>query len=290
LPAAPLLAVWLLALLPEHNSGSMLNKTPPPSDVIQIVSGLLRSAATSDARFPPTLLYNEGWMLRLVLTLAEHGFPCLPFLIAPNARWFSEALLPSAFLPRFRGDRLAESWTHADGALGHFQFRPESKAGLSLQSSGTQFVVLEAKVFSSLSKGTVRAPAFDQAARNVACIAEVLRRCGAPFEQWDSLAFHVLAPQSQIDTGVFAKEMSVGSIRSKILERISVYEPETRSLLEMWFQQWVDPLLGRITISCVSWESIIANVREASPPHGESLEGFYSKTLQYNRPPDIDRG
>ena len=33
-------------------------------------------------------------------------------------KWYSEALLPSAFLARVREDKLAEFWTHADGVIG----------------------------------------------------------------------------------------------------------------------------------------------------------------------------
>ncbi len=29
-------------------------------------------------------------------------------------------MVPSAFRASERGDKLAESWTHADGAIGHF--------------------------------------------------------------------------------------------------------------------------------------------------------------------------
>ena len=39
-----------------------------------------------------------------------------------------------------------------------------------------QFVLLEAKLFNRLSSGVKNAPFFDQAARSVACMAEVLRR------------------------------------------------------------------------------------------------------------------
>jgi hypothetical protein len=51
---------------------------------------------------------------------AHHTVPNFPLNFAPSARWFSEALLPSAFLARSRGDSLAELWTHADATIGHF--------------------------------------------------------------------------------------------------------------------------------------------------------------------------
>ncbi|MCH7876577.1 MAG: hypothetical protein IH965_14945 [Gemmatimonadetes bacterium] len=52
---------------------------------------------------------------RLKAALADRYAVPHPFALMPRARWYSEALLPSQFLKRFRGDPLAEGWTHADG-------------------------------------------------------------------------------------------------------------------------------------------------------------------------------
>ena len=143
-------------------------------------------------------------MLRLVLAAAKDGIECLPFPFESDASWFSEALLYSAFLARRRGDVLAESMTHADGVVGHFQFDLATKAGLVLPPHAKQFVVCEAKIFAHLSAGTRRAPNYNQAARNVGCIAETLRRAGPPLATYRSLGFCVLAPASQIKAGTFA--------------------------------------------------------------------------------------
>lgn len=71
---------------------------------------------------PPTHLYNEGWMLRLVLDwLDRHRDLEHPLALHEGARWYSEALLPSRFLRDEHGDPLAESHTHADGLIGHFE-------------------------------------------------------------------------------------------------------------------------------------------------------------------------
>jgi hypothetical protein len=127
--------------------------------------------------FPPTLLYNEGWFLRLVLDwFSRHDVQGHPLSFGAGARWFSEALLPSAFLARHRGDRLAESWTHADGVVGHFLIGEGGKALLRLAPEAGQLLVLEAKLFRGLSPGVTKARYYDQAARTVACMAEVLRR------------------------------------------------------------------------------------------------------------------
>jgi len=144
--------------------------------ILAKVQSLLTSCSTDKSYFPPTILYNEGWMLRLILDcfstldVQDHQLK-----IPKNCRWYSEALLPSAFLPRNRSDSYGESWTHADGVIGHFKIGEGAKANLVLSPDATHFVVLEAKMFSKLSSGVKHAGYFDQAARNVACIAETMR-------------------------------------------------------------------------------------------------------------------
>ena len=109
----------------------------------------MRNAADTDAAvFPPTDLYNEGWMPRLVLSFGAEGISCLPFSLLPGSRWFSEALLYSPFLARHHGDELAETRTHADGVVGHFRFTPETKIGLEIVADSKQFIIMEAKLMS----------------------------------------------------------------------------------------------------------------------------------------------
>lgn len=85
------------------------------------VTDILSSAGNKDAPIRATELYNEGWMLRLVLDWAQKHAPSdHPLRFLPDAHWYGEALLPLPFLARHRGDPLAESWTNADGVIGHF--------------------------------------------------------------------------------------------------------------------------------------------------------------------------
>jgi len=190
--------------------------------------------------------------------------------LAEGARWSSEALLPSTFLARSRGDRLAEGWTNADGCVGHFDQRPP-RGDLSLQSDATQFVVIEAKMSSALSRGTTRAPDFDQAARNVACMAEVLQRAGRAPDAMSSLAFFVTAPQSQIDAEVFGELVTKESIRSKVVSRVALYEGER----DEWRDDRFEPLLERVRVELLSWESLLVGAPEA-------LTEFYARCLKYN--------
>src|ERR1700687_6076259 len=116
---------------------------------INRVCSLLQSLTTAQPIMPPTELYCEGWLLRIILDwYSTHRVNDHPLAFSEQAHWFSEALLPSAFRPRTRGDLLGESRSHADGVIGHFTIEGATKAGLALDLEATCFVVLEAKMFS----------------------------------------------------------------------------------------------------------------------------------------------
>ncbi|MDQ2949733.1 MAG: hypothetical protein M3Y27_27975, partial [Acidobacteriota bacterium] len=132
---------------------------------------ILGTVVGETPQLPPTIVFNEGWMLRLTLDCLSR-LPRLehPLAFSEGATWFSEALLPSAFRPRTQADKLSESFTHADGAIGHIEVARSGNAYLKLAAGASQFIVTEAKMFSALSSGVKNAPTFNQAARNVACM------------------------------------------------------------------------------------------------------------------------
>lgn len=93
--------------------------------MIERIAELLSRCGTKQAVLPPTELYNEGWMLRLVLDWFDRNRTSdHPLALLAKARWYSEALLASQFLPECRIDDRAESFTHADGVIGHFEITP----------------------------------------------------------------------------------------------------------------------------------------------------------------------
>src|SRR5579862_1086217 len=181
------------------------------------IQQMLLLAGTSDRLFPATIIYNEGWLLRLVLDWFSRQNGTGHLLdFEPGSRWFSEALLPSQFFARSRSDRLAESSTHADGVIGQVAIGDKALANTSLNPSATQFLVTEAKMFSPLSSRVTNANFYDQAARNVACIAEVLCRADRSPAQLSSLRFYLLAPAEQIAVGLFKHQMSKESIEENV--------------------------------------------------------------------------
>jgi hypothetical protein len=207
---------------------------------------MLDMASGLDRRFPPTDLYNEGWMLRLVLDWFDRNRDVeFDLKLVDNAKWYSEALLPSHFLARKRGDRLAESWTHADGVIGHFEIGANGAGDLSLPTTARQFVVTEAKMFSKLSSGVTNARYYNQAARNVACIAEVTKRAGISPDSLVGVGFYVIAPKSRIDEGVFSDQMNLGHIKDTVYRRIAEYEDpsvDLHPILTMLLHNRTDPV------------------------------------------------
>lgn len=267
----------------------MTQKERLPERLLRI---LRTSEANEDSCFPPTEVYNEGWMLRLMLdaiqslNISQH-----PLTFTTDARWYSEALLESPFKASKREDRLAEGFTNADGVIGQFEFRHTTKAGLRLLQKTSQFVVTEAKMFSNLSKGTRNAPNYDQAARNVACMAHAIALSGQPISDFAALGFYVIAPQigsrgpgpSNLEAA-----MEPASIKRAVASRISVYEaadPDRFAKLREWeattFLPFVQHLEQQNCLRVLSWESCIEAIQEANKEAGEEIAAFYRRCLSY---------
>ncbi|WP_435015920.1 hypothetical protein TA3x_003477 [Tundrisphaera sp. TA3] len=245
------------------------------------IKAMLEACEAGQPSFPPTVLFSEGWLLRVVLDwFAGHGgdrYPLSPML---GARWFSEAWLPSAFLPRHKGDALAESRTHADGVVGHFTIGDPGSSGLNLAADAHQLVVLEAKLFNRLSSGIRNALYYDQAARSVACMAEVLRRAGRPPESMTDLAFLIVAPRDRIDDGVFSRDLSAEAIRRKVRRRVDAYAGDR----DAWYRDWFEPTLIRADLRCLAWEDVVETIAFHDPVAGQFIDSFYGKCLRFNRP------
>ena len=238
------------------------------------VIDILASVGTPAQTIRPTALYNEGWMLQLILDWAHHYAPethRLAFL--PDARWYAEALLRPQFLARWRGDNLAESWSHADGVIGHFDIGTSGKGDLTLRDAARQLVVVEAKIFSKLSSGTKNATSYDQVALPVACVAETIRWAGITPPQMARLGFFVAAPKSQIECGVFRDLVTKDSIRQRVQDRVDAYRGDR----DAWFDHWFIPTLDAIDLDVLSWEALL----EGLDP---SYRAFYDQCLLHNGP------
>ena len=248
------------------------------------ITKILSYCDSEDARIRPTELYNEGWLLRLVLDWFENENPFShqhELAFDTDARWNSEILLPSQFLARYQKDKLAESHTNADGVIGHFEIGNKGKGDINLNDNACQFKVLEAKIFSKLSSGVSNASYYNQAARNVACMAEVISRKGIGSGNLDDIGFYVLAPESQIEKkSSFGRYISKKHIEDTVLRRVEEYGNKNKV---EWYNNWFLPLLESMDIKCISWEKVINFINKKDDSAGNELEEFYCKCLKYNR-------
>ena len=246
------------------------------------LSNMLKLAGTESGLFPSTDLYSEGWLLRLTLDwFSEQADDTHALSFAKGARWFSEGRLSTQFSDRGLGPTsLAEGRTHADGIIGHFTVGIDGIADISLAPGARQLLITEAKMFSPLAQGVTNARYFDQAARNVACLAETLHLTGIKPDRFDSLRFFVLAPEEQIVAGVFAAEMDKESIQTKVQRRVKEYGDPAKRL---WLEEWFSPVLETARVDCLSWEELIEHIWLVDAQFGQEIKKFYCSCVRFNR-------
>lgn len=248
-------------------------------DARERVAELLTRCGRTDAVLPATALFNEGWMLRLVLDWASRHPSAIPELtFEASSRWYSEALLPSRFRPRRRGDTAGEGFTHADGVIGHFRLRPGGRGDIELLPGAGQLVVVEAKMASGLSAGTTRAPDFNQAARNVACIVQLVSISGIDPAAFTRLGFVLLAPAERIADGIFAAATDKDAICAAVSRRAEAFDREAVE----WCRRFFDRVAPRCSVSVLSWEEVLSHIAAVEPLTSERLWEFYRECLRFN--------
>lgn len=246
---------------------------------MDLLTDLITSFDPKDPRFRPTELYNESWLVKLVLHQAsKFEYDGHPLGFLPGSTWFSEAQLPTRFGVRWRGDPLAEARTHADGVIGHFRVGEQAQTDFRLLPGAKQFTLVEAKMGSPLSPGVRHAPYFDQAARSVACMAEALAAGDINPSTLERLEFVVLAPQDSIDCGTFSKELEPESIRSKVEKRVAAYGDELKS----WHLGYFEPTIGRIRVLSLSWESAIEWISDKRTDLRDRFDAYYDRCLEFS--------
>ncbi|MBN2302833.1 MAG: hypothetical protein JXQ72_00050 [Anaerolineae bacterium] len=252
---------------------------------LQRVLAMLQTCTAGSPLFPPTTLYNQTWLLRLLLNwYSAFNLPDHPLTFPNGARWYSDGLLPSAFLSRHTDDRLAEKRMQAAGVIGQFDVGDgDILTGLVLRRDATHLIVLDALLLDPLQSSIWRAPYFDQAARTVACIAETLRRANRYPPDMERIGFYVLAPQPQIDQGVFAEDLHRDSIKQKVKQRVSDYKnSDEYADKKEWYREWFKPTRSQIDLRAISWESLIATVAEHDPAEAAAMDGFYGRCLEFH--------
>ena len=215
-------------------------------------------------------------MLRLVLDWASrhpNALPALPFV--DGSRWWSEALLGSRFGPRKRGDTSAEGATHADAVIGHFRFRPGGRADIELLPGAGQLTVIEAKLGSGLSPGTKYAQDFNQAARNVACMAHLIEPSSVPPA---TFGFVVIAPGARIAQGTFGA-VNKADIEAAVRKRAVAYD----EVAVEWCVTHFASALAGCDLAVVAWETLLEQIGAIDSEAGADLGAFYEQCIRWNR-------
>lgn len=248
-----------------------------------ILIDLLENFDPKSPTYRPTEIYNEGWLLKILLhEYSEHRCEKGSLKFQDDAKWFSEAMLPTKFTARStkelgHKDTLAESRTNADSVIGHIEVGNKGKADLELAKNVKQFVVIEAKMNSKLTGYVSNVPGYDQAARTVACMAETLSVNKIHPDKMESLAYYVLAPEKRIGNSKFKELVDECSIKEAVRKRVGDYGDE--GVYKEWFEECFEPTLKKITLDVISWETVIEQLPNKSK---EKVNHFYQLCLDYN--------
>ena len=221
-----------------------------------------------------TELYNEGWMLRLVLFWFHKNPQCSyndKISMKQGVHWFSEGRLESPFEK--------EGYTRADGVYGNIEIGDKGDSDIKLAKNCKQFIVTEAKIFSKYSAGITKIENYNQAARNIACMYQIVENSDQSYHDIEEIAFYTLLPKSQIENErTFTEYTSVEHILETIENRIKPYN----GMMKEWFDYFSD-FLNKIKIELISWEEIITFISKNDEEYGKMLSDFYDKCLEYNK-------
>jgi len=223
-----------------------------------------------ESLFNPTLIFNEGWLLRAVLRqwkLAP-GASSLPFLPFPaGTKIYSEGQLYSPFVPRRRGDQQAEAHTHVDGIAGDFSIGA-TKSGIEVDAGCRYLAIFEAKLYSSIAGGIRHSPDYDQVSRTVACVIHALLRAGCS----GSCAAHVVVLHPADHAGIDPARYSKLHLEQQIALRVQVYGlPPTDAFARGW-----RAALETVQLSFVTWEDSLAEIGD------DQLDQFYRLCQRFN--------
>lgn len=232
----------------------------------------------------PTEFYCEGWLTRLMIfSVTDHGLKNHDLFIKQNEKYFSEALLYSPFLARSKKDPLAESFTHADSAIGEFEIGDNVQKS-ALKFTGNNLKIIEAKIFSEFSKKVTNANFYNQSARYIACITETIDRAGKINQLDDlNLSFFLIVPENYYNKKKSFKEMmNKRNICKTVEKRINQYDKELDyNDKKTWFESKFKKVLEKTSIKPIFYEEILVDLEDYK--FAKELNEYYQKCLKYNK-------
>ncbi|KAA6325540.1 hypothetical protein EZS27_025267 [termite gut metagenome] len=161
----------------------------------------------------PTVIYNEGWITRLLVkqSIQENLILNNTIDFGKLSNWSSKALIKSPFVGI---PQEPEGYTHADIILGDFQIDYANSGAISVCEEAKVLGIIEAKMGSNLSQGTTNATKYNQASRSICCLAsQVPDEC--------EIFFVVVAPQTTITRHNISQQVEPATIKPEIEDRFS---------------------------------------------------------------------
>jgi hypothetical protein len=231
-----------------------------------------------------TEFYCEGWLMRLlILSVSDFGLENHELYINNNCNYFSEPLLYSPFLAK-RGENklLAERFTHADSAIGEFIVGNKNKGSLDL--TGNNLKIFEAKIYSQFSPKVKNSPFYDQVARYIACITETIQRANKINVLSDlQIGFYLVLPENQFaKKSTYNEYLNKEHIREVVQKRIEQYKSETSyAERKSWFNNEFEMVLKKIDIKPLFYEDIISEL--SGYKFHREIFNYYSLCLKYNK-------
>ncbi|QZT38193.1 hypothetical protein K5X82_04645 [Halosquirtibacter xylanolyticus] len=213
----------------------------------------------------PTEVYNEGWLIRLLVYQSKKYNVVIDGLIdfSEINSWTSEGLISSPFI---KVDVKREGYTHADMALGDFSINYGERGEIIVNDDAKVFGIIEAKLKSNLSQKTTHAPDYNQASRNFACVLKNANN------KYCKTFFAVVAPQKRLDHYKIEAQINKDRMVKQIIERYKISNiPVDHDLISRAEQA---------IIKAFSYEDWIALLPIEVQ---ETTNDFYRTCLKWNR-------
>jgi len=219
-------------------------------------------------RVSQTGIYNEGWMLRLVMNELEQedGIDSIgnihfeDFNKDKGIRWFSEALLPTPFPARSKdengnGVRIGkgENHTHADAIAGYYCFnnevydsdsKPPKWQETELKKIGARFYIIEAKMKSGLSQGVTNTSGqnYNQITRSIACIGKLIEISEINLEDIHEgeMGFCLLCPKENIISITKGKGNFLFKAEAEVIEKDNNKILEIKKIIKDQIKERID--------------------------------------------------
>lgn len=248
------------------------------TELLKIYDESLSNPGTPTCTFRETLIFDEGWLLRVVLKewktrrLLASRLDFLPF--PENVKTYSEGQLYTPFKRRKQRDEHAEGNTPVDGIAGDFHLATGSQSGIAVNPDCKYLAVFEAKMDSPLSTRVKHTAEYSQIARIAACMIHSIleTECTEDFTPY----LVILYPEH--NKSIKPTQYTRAHIETQIAERIQGYlgptepsETDAKFLCE-WRQ-----VLNRLCIQFLTWEKVVAEIGN------KDLDRFYGLCKRFNQ-------